>query len=73
MNLTIKSKKANDVTVTSAGGAMGFVALIVGLIILYIIFLPPDERAELLGENETIEDEDEEDVDEEDEEHILML
>jgi len=73
MNLTIKSKKANDATITSAGGAMGLVSLIVGLIILYIIFLPPGERAKLLGENETIEDEDEEDVSEEEEENILML
>ena len=59
MNLTIKSKKADN-TITSAGGAMGFISLMVGFIILYIIFLPPDERAKLLGENETIEDEDEE-------------
>ncbi|MBU4492821.1 MAG: hypothetical protein KKA61_00460 [Nanoarchaeota archaeon] len=73
MNLTIKSKKANGTTITSAGGAMGLVSLIVGLIILYIIFLPPDERAELLGENETIEEEEEEDVGEEDEENILLL
>jgi len=36
MNLTIKSKKANDATITSAGGAMGLVSLIVGLIILYM-------------------------------------
>ena len=73
MNLTIKSKKANGTTITSAGGAMGLISLMVGLIILYIIFLPPDERAELLGENETIEEEEEESVSEEDEENILLL
>jgi len=64
----MNNKKAQG---TNAASATGFIALIVGLIILYIIFLPPDERAELLGENETIEDE--EDISEEDEENILML
>ncbi len=37
----------------SAGGAAVLVAAIVGLILLYILFLPPDERAALLGENIT--------------------
>ncbi len=37
----------------SAGNAAILVASVVGLILLYILFLPPDERAELLGENET--------------------
>jgi len=71
MNLTIKSKKADN-TITSAGGAMGLVSLMVGFIILYIIFLPPDERAKLLGENETVV-EAEENASVEDEENILML
>ena len=66
----MNNKKAQG---TSATGAMGFVALIVGLIILYIILLPPDERAKLLGENETIEDENGENVSVEAEENILLL
>ncbi len=66
----MNNKKAQG---TNAASATGFIALMVGLIILYIIFLPPDERAELLGENETIEDEDEGGVSAEDEENILML
>jgi len=37
------------------------------------MFLPPDERAKLLGENETIEDENGENVSVEAEENILML
>ncbi len=73
MNLPVKSKKANGTSVTSAASATAFVALIVGFIILYIIFLPPDERAKLLGENESIEDEDEENVSVEAEENILLL
>ncbi|MBI2574470.1 hypothetical protein HYV82_01140 [Candidatus Woesearchaeota archaeon] len=36
-----------------AGGAAVLVAAIVGLMLLYILFLPPDERAALLGENTT--------------------
>jgi len=44
----MKSKKGQ------AGGAAALVAIIGGLIILYILFLPPAERAELLGENETV-------------------
>ena len=71
MNLPLKSKKANGTPVTSAASATGFIALVVGLIILYIIFLPPEERAELLGENETVEDEENASV--EAEENILML
>ena len=38
-----------------AGGAAALVAIIGGLILLYILFLPPSERAELLGENNTVE------------------
>ena len=37
----------------SAGSAATLVAAIVGLIILYILFLPPEDRAGLLGENIT--------------------
>ncbi len=37
----------------SAGGAAALIAAMVGLILLYILFLPPDDRAELLGENIT--------------------
>ncbi|MBI3033616.1 hypothetical protein HYY72_00455 [Candidatus Woesearchaeota archaeon] len=37
----------------SAGGAATLVAAIVGLIILYLLFLPPEDRAGLLGENIT--------------------
>ena len=66
----MNNKKAQG---TSATGAMGFVALIVGLIVLYIIFLPPDERAKLLGENESIEDENEENASVEAEENVLLL
>jgi len=66
----MNNKKAQG---TSATGAMGFVALIVGLIVLYIIFLPPDERAKLLGENESIEDENEENTSVEAEENVLLL
>ena len=66
----MNNKKAQG---TNAASATGFVALIVGLIILYIIFLPPDERANLLGENETIEEEAGENASVEDEENILML
>ncbi len=66
----MNNKKAQG---TSAASATGFIALVVGLIILYIIFLPPEERAELLGENETIEEDDEEGVSVEDEENILLL
>ena len=65
----MNNKKAQG---TSAASATGFIALVVGLIILYIIFLPPEERAELLGENETVEEEEEE-VSEEAEENILLL
>jgi len=65
----MNNKKAQG---TNAASATGFIALIVGLIILYIIFLPPDERANLLGENETVEVKEDE-VSEEDEENILML
>ena len=71
MSLHIKSKKANGNTITSAGGAMGFISLMVGLIILYIIFLPPGERAKLLGENESVEEED--NVSVETEENVLLL
>ena len=65
----MNNKKAQG---TSAASATGFIALVVGLIILYIIFLPPEERAKLLGENETVEEEEEE-VSEEAEENILLL
>lgn len=41
-----------------AGNAAVLVALIGGIILLYILFLPPAERAELLGENLTDEDHD---------------
>ncbi|MBU1201667.1 MAG: hypothetical protein KJ583_06960 [Nanoarchaeota archaeon] len=37
----------------SAGGAAIFVILIAVLIVIYILFLPPQNRAELLGENDT--------------------
>ncbi len=37
----------------SAGGAAALVAAIAGLILLYILFLPPEDRAELLGQNIT--------------------
>jgi len=40
-----------------AGGAAALVGIIIAMILLYILFLPPAERAELLGENETEEDE----------------
>ncbi|MBU3941843.1 MAG: hypothetical protein KKF74_02930 [Nanoarchaeota archaeon] len=63
----MNNKKAQG---TNAASATGFVALIVGLIVLYIIFLPPEERANLLGENETAE---EEGVSVEAEENILLL
>ena len=36
----------------SGGGAAGLVAIIAGLIIVYILFLEPTERAELLGDDE---------------------
>ncbi len=65
----MNNKKAQG---TSAASATGFIALVVGLIILYIIFLPPEERAELLGENETVAGEEKE-VSVEDEESILLL
>ena len=65
----MNNKKAQG---TSAASATGFIALVVGLIILYIIFLPPEERAELLGENETIEEENGV-VSVETEENILLL
>ncbi len=65
----MNNKKAQG---TSAASATGFIALVVGLIILYIIFLPPEERAELLGENETVAEEEKE-VSVEDEESILLL
>jgi len=65
----MNNKKAQS---TSAASATGFIALVVGLIILYIIFLPPEERAELLGENETIEEENGV-VSVETEENILLL
>jgi len=65
----MNNKKAQG---TSAASATGFIALVVGLIILYIIFLPPEERAELLGENKTVE-KDDEGVSEGEEESILLL
>ncbi|MBA3064401.1 hypothetical protein FP803_03100 [Candidatus Woesearchaeota archaeon] len=63
----MNNKKAQG---TNAASATGFVALIVGLIVLYIIFLPPEERANLLGENETAEEEGDS---VEAEENILLL
>lgn len=36
-----------------AGGAAGLVGIIAAIILLYILFIPPAERAELLGENKT--------------------
>ncbi len=63
----MNNKKAQG----NAASATSFIALIVGLIVLYIIFLPPGERAKLLGENESIEEE--ENVSVEVEENILSL
>ncbi len=37
----------------SAGGAAALVAAIAGLILLYILFLPPEDRNDLLGQNTT--------------------
>ena len=34
----------------SASGAAVLIILIATILVLYILFLPPDERAELLGE-----------------------
>ena len=65
----MNNKKAQG---TNAASATGFIALVVGLIILYVIFLPPEERAELLGENKTVEEEDE-GISEGEEESILLL
>jgi hypothetical protein len=49
------------------GNAAVLVAIIAGLIILYILFLPSEERMELLGENES-----EEGVGEEEDENMLL-
>jgi len=65
----MNNKKAQG---TSAASATGFIALVVGLIVLYIIFLPPEERVKLLGENETVEEEEKEGSVEA-EENILLL
>ncbi len=43
------NRKAQD-----AANAATLVAIIAGLILLYIIFMPPGEREKLLGENETV-------------------
>ncbi|TKJ17428.1 hypothetical protein CEE44_02735 [Candidatus Woesearchaeota archaeon B3_Woes] len=53
----------------SGGGAAGLVAIIAGLIILYILFLEPAERADLLGE----EGDNNGNVDSEDEEVSVLL
>ena len=39
---------------TSAGGAAILVIILAAIFVLYILFLPPGERADLLGENETL-------------------
>jgi hypothetical protein len=74
MYKTIKAKKG-DQTITQASGATGLITLIVGLIVLYFIFIPPEERAEILGDNETEDDEDNNDnpVEDELEDNLLLL
>ncbi|MDD5087018.1 MAG: hypothetical protein PHV16_04665 [Candidatus Nanoarchaeia archaeon] len=56
----IKTKKGEQIT--QASGATALIALIVGLIVLYFIFLPPDERAKILDENEDEEDQSNDEV-----------
>lgn len=53
----------------TGGGAAGLVAIIAGLIILYILFLEPAERADLLGD----EDDDNGNGDSDDEEVTVLL
>lgn len=62
----IKNKKVQ----ASAGAAATLLAIIAGLILLYILFLPPAERESLLGDNNTATSEGEEVTDNE---SILLL
>jgi len=68
MKKILKSRKGNEPTAASAGVV---VILIAGLIIFYLLWISPTERAELLGENST--DSDGDGIDDENDNYDLLL